>query len=196
MKQIAQTFTMVLSGLVALAGCANPAPSITITYDDSLGSDGFDGRLLVLIGTDAEREPRFQINDSDQTGIVFGVDVEGWMPGETISIDPTTFAYPVGSVADIPAGEYTIQALLHKYETFNLSTGHTVKLPMDQGEGQHWNISPKNIDNLSEALDVAQRYCEEHGYDHENLTRAENMFAEIAFANWHTIPDSWVLTVK
>ena len=66
MKQIAQTFTMVLSGLVALAGCANPAPSITITYDDSLGSDGFDGRLLVLIGTDAEREPRFQINDSDQ----------------------------------------------------------------------------------------------------------------------------------
>lgn len=52
------------------------------------------------------------------------------------------------------------------------------------------------IDNLSEALDVAQRYCEEHGYDLENLTRAENMFAEIAFANWHTIPDSWVLTVK
>jgi hypothetical protein len=145
MKQIAQTFTVFFSGLVALAGCANPAPSITITYDESLGSDGFDGRLLVLIGTDAEREPRFQINDSDQTGIVFGVDVEGWMPGETISIDPTTFAYPVGSVTNIPAGEYTIQALLHKYETFNLSTGHTVKLPMDQGEGQHWNISPKNI---------------------------------------------------
>ena len=139
MKQIAQIFAVLIGGLLALAGCANPTPSITITYDESLGSEGFDGRLLVLIGTDAEREPRFQINDSDQTGIVFGVDVEGWMPGETITIDPGTFAYPVGSVADIPTGEYTIQALLHKYETFNLATGYTVKLPMDQGEGQHWN---------------------------------------------------------
>ena len=145
MKQIVQTFTVVMSGLLALAGCANPSPTITITYDESLGTDGFDGRLLVLVGTDSEREPRFQINDSDQTGIVFGVDVEGWMPGETIAIDPSAFAYPVGSVADIPSGTYTVQALLHKYETFNLSTGHTVKLPMDQGEGQHWNISPKNI---------------------------------------------------
>ena len=27
----------------------------------------------------------------------------------------------------------------------DLSNGKAVKLPMDQGEGQHWNISPKNI---------------------------------------------------
>ena len=41
--------------------------------------------------------------------------------------------------------EYFVQAFLHKYETFNLSSGKTVKLPMDQGEGQKWNISPKNL---------------------------------------------------
>ena len=57
MKQIAQIFAVLIGGLLALAGCANPTPSITITYDESLGSEGFDGRLLVLIGTDAEREP-------------------------------------------------------------------------------------------------------------------------------------------
>jgi len=136
---------VVLGAVLSLTGCTTKSQMITITYDEALGTEGFDGRLLVLIGTDFEKEPRFQINDSDQTGIVFGVDIDGWMPGETVSIDPSTFAYPVGSVADIPEGEYSVQALLHKYETFNLSTGHKVKLPMDQGEGQHWNISPQNI---------------------------------------------------
>ena len=38
-----------------------------------------------------------------------------------------------------------MQVLLHKYETFNLKTGQTVKLPMDRCEGQHWNIAPGNI---------------------------------------------------
>ena len=143
--KITQSLIIVLGLLISLSSCTKHPQSFSITYDPSLGTEGFDGRLLVLISTDPDREPRFQINDSDQTGIVFGIDVEGWKPGETITIDPETFAYPVGSVKDIPHGDYTIQALLHKYETFNLSTGYTVKLPMDQGEGQHWNTSPKNI---------------------------------------------------
>lgn len=145
MRSLIHQLSLVLGATALLFSC-NPAPkSFTVTYDEALGSEGFDGRLLLLIGTDENREPRFQINDSDQTGIVFGVDVENWMPGQPISIDPSTFAYPVGSVAEIPDGEYNVQALLHKYDTFNLSTGYTVKLPMDQGEGQHWNTSPKNI---------------------------------------------------
>ena len=144
MKSI-RNLLVLLVAVSSLSSCTSKPQLFSISYDSALGEEGFDGRLLVLIGTESDREPRFQINDSDQTGIVFGVDVENWMPGETITIDPDTFAYPVGSVGEIPAGEYTIQALLHKYETFDLSTGYTVKLPMDQGEGQHWNLSPKNI---------------------------------------------------
>jgi len=128
-----------------IIGCSTNNQNLSISYIESLGNEGFDGRLLVLLGSNINKEPRFQINDSDQTGIVFGVDVENWKPGELITIDPKTFAYPVGSVSNIPEGVYTIQAFLHKYETFNLSNGFTVKLPMDQGEGQKWNISPKNI---------------------------------------------------
>jgi hypothetical protein len=45
----------------------------------------------------------------------------------------------------VPAGEYWVQALLHKYETFHLKNGHTVKLPMDRGEGQQWNKAPGNL---------------------------------------------------
>ena len=42
-------------------------------------------------------------------------------------------------VADLPAGDYDLQALLHVYETFEVAHGHTLKLPMDRGEGQQWS---------------------------------------------------------
>ena len=45
----------------------------------------------------------------------------------------------------MPAGEYYVQAVLNVYETFHRSDGHMVKLPMDQGEGQHWNRKPGNL---------------------------------------------------
>src|SRR5690606_21043272 len=32
-----------------------------------------------------------------------------------------------------------------RYETFELSTGHTVQLPPDRGEGQQWNRKPGNL---------------------------------------------------
>jgi hypothetical protein len=38
-----------------------------------------------------------------------------------------------------------VQGLLHKYESFTRSDGHTVWLPMDRGEGQHWNEAPGNL---------------------------------------------------
>jgi len=34
---------------------------------------------------------------------------------------------------------------LNRYETFHRADGHTVKLPMDRGEGQHWNRKPGNL---------------------------------------------------
>ena len=47
-------------------------------------------------------------------------------------------------VQDLPPGEYRVQALLNRYETFHRGDGHTVSLPPDQGEGQHWNTKPGN----------------------------------------------------
>lgn len=141
-----------LLSLLMFAQCQAPSSgdsasplTISVTYDESLGSEGFDGRMLLLISDNDDREPRFQINDNDNTRQVFGLDVEGLKPGQAAVFTAGEIGYPVKSVTDLPAGEYYVQALLHKYETFNLSTGYTVKLPMDQGEGQHWNISPKNI---------------------------------------------------
>ena len=48
-----------------------------------------------------------------------------------------------------------MQALLHRYETFHRADGHTVKLPMDRGEGQHWNIAPGNLYSKPQKLTIA-----------------------------------------
>ncbi len=104
-----------------------------------------DGRLLLLLANNNSSEPRFQISDGLSTQLVFGIDVEGMQPGQEIIIDESAFGYPIQSIKDIPTGEYFIQALINRYETFNLKSGHQVKLPPDQGEGQHWESKPGNF---------------------------------------------------
>ena len=127
-------------------GCTpKETPFFEVSYDSKLGSEGYNGRLLVLITKDTLKEPRFQINDSQETGIVVGKNVSNWLPDSKEGISASTLAYPIKDLNALEKGDYFVQALLHKYETFNLANGHTVLLPMDQGEGQHWNISPKNI---------------------------------------------------
>lgn len=104
-----------------------------------------DGRMLLMVSADGSKEPRFQIDDSPKTQVIFGIDVDGLKAGQEALIDGSVLGYPLKSLNQIPPGTYWVQALLHKYETFRRSDGHTVKLPMDRGEGQHWNLAPGNI---------------------------------------------------
>ncbi len=132
--------------VIILTGCNNKKTAIfEITYDSALGLEGYNGRLLLMITKDSTKEPRFQINDSNETGIIIGKNVQQWTPGQKKLFNSSAKAYPIEELSQLESGTYFVQALLHKYDTFNLSNGHTVQLPMDQGEGQHWNTSPKNI---------------------------------------------------
>ena len=118
---------------------------IEVSFDTNISAEKKDGRLLLMLSSDDSNEPRFQINDGLSTQLIFGMNVDNMAPGQSISFDESIFGYPYPSLAEVPPGEYNVQALLHFYETFNLSTGHTVKLPMDNGEGQQWNRSPGNL---------------------------------------------------
>jgi hypothetical protein len=121
------------------------AQSFSISFPAQVSSQPLDGRLLLVFSTDPSDEPRNQIDDTPRSQIVFGVTVDGWKPGQAQVVDSSAWGYPVRSLKDLPAGDYFVQAVLNKYETFHRSDGKTVKLHMDQGEGQHWNISPGNL---------------------------------------------------
>ena len=119
--------------------------SFSISYQSDKSEKPLDGRMLLLLSKNNEKEPRFQVNDGPNTQLVFGVDVENLKTGEEITIDSKSFGYPIESLTDIPSGEYFVQALFHLYETFHRADGHVVKLPMDRGEGQRWNQAPGNL---------------------------------------------------
>src|SRR3984957_11145531 len=119
--------------------------SIAPGLADAATNTGLDGRLLLLLADNNKSEPRFQINDGATTQLLFGIDIENWKSNEATLIGVNAFGYPLERLSNVPAGDYYAQVVLHKYETFHLQNGHTVKLPMDRGEGQHWNEAPGNI---------------------------------------------------
>src|SRR6478736_6323252 len=144
--------TLFLPLLLLLLGtqCAQKengsALKFSLTFTKEMSDQAQDGRLLILLANNDKSEPRFQIGDGLQTQLIFGVDVYGLQPGqEFILSDENVFGFPFRSIKDIPAGEYFVQALINRYETFKLKTGHTVKLPPDQGEGQQWHSKPGNF---------------------------------------------------
>jgi Putative esterase len=143
-----------LLALVLLVPVAAAAQSFTVTFPSELSAQPLDGRLLLVLSTDSSDEPRNQIDDTPRSQIVFGLTVDGWKPGQPAKFDETAWGYPIRSLKDLPAGDYFVQVVLNKYETFHRSDGKTVKLHMDQGEGQHWNISPGNLYSKPQKMTV------------------------------------------
>ena len=140
MKKILLVFALLLHASFLLMG-----QTFEVTLPAELSKQPLDGRLLIMLSKNSVGEPRFQISDGQETQQIFGMDVDGWKPGTTVRLNADAFGYPVESIQKIKSGTYTVQALLHIYETFKRKDGHQVKLPMDRGEGQHWNIAPGNI---------------------------------------------------
>src|SRR5512132_2849936 len=92
------------TGPVAGPASAQPSPSasaaatglrFTVRFGSELHPSPLDGRVLLLLGTSADMEPRFQLSSDDGTGRVFGVDVEGLAPGQDASIGGDTLGSPV-----------------------------------------------------------------------------------------------------
>jgi hypothetical protein len=128
---------------LVLTSCASGQTRFSVTFDSK---EVHDGRLLLMLAPNNKTEPREQVGaDKPDTAIIYGIDVDGWKAGQAAVFDAKTFGFPVRSLSQVPSGRYWVQALLHKYETFRRSDGHTVKLPMDRGEGQKWNLAPGNL---------------------------------------------------
>jgi hypothetical protein len=137
------------------------AQSFSVSFPARLSAQPLDGRLLLVLSTDPSDEPRNQIDDSPRSQIVFGVTVDGWQPDRPQIVDSTAWGYPIRSLKDVPPGDYFVQAVLNKYETFHRADGKTIKLHMDQGEGQHWNSSPGNLYSKPVKVHVG---AEDEGY--------------------------------
>ena len=119
--------------------------TFAVSFSTERSPTPLDGRVLLMLSTDSTKEPRQQITDTYKSQQIFGVDVEGLAPDRDAIIDGGVLGYPLRNLGEVPRGEYWVQGLLHRYETFHRADGHVAKLPMDRGEGQHWNLAPGNF---------------------------------------------------
>jgi hypothetical protein len=136
----------------------HPAPptdlEFAISFSSDLSGQAQDGRLILVISEAEEGEPRFQVAAGPTGQQVFGIDVQDLAPGAEATIGDAVFGFPLEGLGLIPAGDYTVQALLNRYETFARSDGHTVSLPPDRGEGQQWARKPGNFYSLPRRVRV------------------------------------------
>src|SRR5262249_17124680 len=121
--------------------------SFAVSFPAARSHEPLDGRLVLLISRDFEREPREHVDPDDPlvSPFIFGVNVDALKPGQAALIDDHAFGWPVRKLSDLPPGEYFVQAVLNRYETFHLADGRVLKLPPDKGEGQQWAHKPGNL---------------------------------------------------
>ena len=147
MRFFLKTMTLAVLALPCVA-----AERFEISFSKEVSAAPLDGHVMLLISTDAPSEPRFRLSFTVKTAQAFGVDVDALAPGAPAVVDETTLGYPLDSLKDIPAGDYYVQGVFNIYETFHLANGHTVKLPPDKGEGQHWQSKPGNLYTKTEKV--------------------------------------------
>jgi len=141
-----RTPALLLLSAVCLAAQPKSPLRFEISWDKPM-----DGHVVLILSTNPEGEPRSQVNEGLNTQQIFGADVND---ARSVTMDGTTIGYPREYFDRVPAGEYTVQAVLNVYETFHRADGRTLKLPMDQGEGQHWNRKPGNLYNVPQKVKV------------------------------------------
>lgn len=82
-----------------------------VTVADGLLKGPTDGRVFVVLSKGG-REPRFSIGDtSSDAPTCLGVDGKGLTVGQKVVVGGKAAIYPLAKLADLPAGEYTVQAV-------------------------------------------------------------------------------------
>jgi hypothetical protein len=122
------------------------ATSLTVTWPQQ-SSAPLDGRLIVIASPKADPEPRLQVELEAplHSPFMFGQTVDQLKPGASVTVGDAAYGWPVRRLSDLPAGDYTVQAVLNRYDVFKRADGSTVKLPPEMGEGQQWNLKPGNL---------------------------------------------------
>ena len=132
---------------LAVTAAQAAGPVVSVSFPASVEAKALDGRLILLFSTDPKGEPRTQVSGESAlvSPFVFGQNVDGMKPGQAVIVGAKAVGWPARSLSGLKAGDYTVQAVLNRYETFHRADGAILKLPPDMGEGQQWNAKPGNL---------------------------------------------------
>jgi hypothetical protein len=134
--------TVILCLSSAIACSAGPAPRFEITYSASAGQGPITGRLILVLSTKDQPEPRLTVSPTGSA--VFGIDINQLKPGENAVIDENSLGYPK-SLSQLPAGDYYAQAIINIYNLVHRSDGKSIWVHMNDGRIETFNNAAGNI---------------------------------------------------
>ncbi|WP_293904412.1 hypothetical protein [Phenylobacterium sp.] len=146
--QIFKRLAWTAGAVLALLGAAPAgATTFSVSFPKAASAAPLDGRLILIVSPEPTPEPRLQVELEAplRTPYIFGQTVDAMAPGAPIALSPAAVGWPAARLEALPDGDYTVQAVLNRYETYHRADGSVVKLPPDMGEGQHWNEKPGNL---------------------------------------------------
>jgi hypothetical protein len=92
-----------------------------VTAAPGLVTEPRDGRLLVVLARNDQREPRLTIGETGmETPPVMGADLNGLATGVVGVVDEKSEIFPIASLSQLPRGEYYVQALFDSSLELNL----------------------------------------------------------------------------
>ncbi|MGH7459895.1 MAG: alpha/beta hydrolase-fold protein [Longimicrobiales bacterium] len=100
------------------------------------------GRLVVIVAKREQPEPRLTV--SPQGPAIFAIDIEALQPGQTATVDERALGYPM-RMAELPAGEYFVQAVVNVYEQVRRSDGHTIRVKINDGQQETFTVAAGNL---------------------------------------------------
>ena len=157
MAQVTRIIFMVAAWLTVSIS-ASAATRFNVSFPPAMSADPLMGRLIVIVAPAAAgTEPRLQVNWNADAVPIFGMNVQEWKAGERRVVDRKAFEFPLQSIDDLPPGDYQVQAVLNRYERFELGDGRRLELAPDQGEGQRWNRKPGNLYSRPLPLKVSRK---------------------------------------
>ncbi|NNM32342.1 MAG: enterochelin esterase-like enzyme [Gemmatimonadetes bacterium] len=156
---------LLATGLVACAPPSGDSASATFTIElaesaaTEMAAMGLEvpvtGRAYVLLTRNGDREPRQQ---AGILGVPFwGREVRDFTGGDEITLEPGAdgvIGYPLSDLSAVPAGEYTVQAFLNVFTTFERSDGHELEMHLNSGAGQSPWRAPGNAMSAPRAVTI------------------------------------------
>jgi S-formylglutathione hydrolase FrmB len=99
-------------GAVAADSSASAAPRFEISLRSELKVEPKPGRLFVVLSRTNNPEPRFDLGKTDSDApLALARDVKGIAAGSTEVLDSRSFIFPATNLAELPAGDYFVQAV-------------------------------------------------------------------------------------
>lgn len=153
-RRVFALITVVLLGAlwVSSSNAAPPRPAsarephFKVSLSRDLGTGDLTGRVFVIASTIPGDSQLSRMNSATSPQPFFGLDVSEWRPGTTKDFRTGgVYGYPIEDLADLPPGDYYVQAFMDVYTRFTRSDGSQVWLHMPCGDGQRPTSSPGNL---------------------------------------------------